>query len=66
MRKKSGGNIQRRKKGGRERGRRRKKNTIQLRSKRKEDDGPQVHSVNPHLGSHMMPSLHKAYGKTDG
>lgn len=48
-----------------ERGRRRKRNKIQLRSKGKEDGRLQVQAVNPHLGSHMISPLHKAYRQTD-
>lgn len=48
-----------------ERGRRRKRNRIQQRSKGKEDGRPQVHGVTPHLGSHMIPPLHKAERQTD-
>lgn len=43
-----------------ERGQKRKRAEIQPRSKGKEDDRPQVHSVNPQLGSHMIRPLHKA------
>lgn len=42
-----------------------KKNAIQQRSKGKEDGGLQVHGVNPHLSSHMIPPLHKAYRQMD-
>lgn len=48
-----------------ERGRRRGKNAIQQRSKGKEDGSLQVHGVNPHLSSHMIPPLHKAYRQMD-
>ncbi len=41
------------------------KNAIQQRSKGKEDGGLQVHGVNPHLSSHMIPPLHKAYRQID-
>ncbi len=48
-----------------QRGRRRRRITVQQRSKGKEDDRLQVHGVNPHLCSHMIPPLHKAYRQMD-
>ena len=40
-----------------------RRDAIQQRSKGEEDGGLQVHGINFHLGSHMMPPLHKAYKK---